>query len=364
MEPTAPAPLGARLCALLQIEHPILQAPMAGAQDTALALAVASAGGLGALPCAMLTVEALHAQLALYRARTARPVNLNFFCHEPPEPDPARASRWSAKLAPYYAPLGLDPGAPSSAPTREPFGEAHCAAIEALRPEVVSFHFGLPSPALLERVRATGAKVLSSATTVAEARELEARGCDAIIAQGSEAGGHRAMFLTRDVSSQPGLFALLPQVVDAVRVPVIAAGGIADARGVVAAFALGAAGVQVGTAYLRCPESTVSAPHRAALASARDDSTHVTNVFTGRPARGVANKLLRELGPLSPDAPEFPLAAAPIAPLRAAAERAGSGDFSPLWAGQSAALGRDEPAGELTRRLAREANELARALAR
>jgi nitronate monooxygenase len=260
--------------------------------------------------------------------------------------------------------LGLDPDAPVAAPTREPFGEAHCAAVEALRPEVVSFHFGLPAPALLDRVRATGAKVLSSATTVSEARDLEARGCDAVIAQGAEAGGHRAMYLTRDISSQPGLFSLLPQVVDAVRVPVIAAGGIADARGVVAAFALGAAGVQLGTAYLRCPEATISAPHKTALTAARDDSTHLTNVFTGRPARGVANKLSRELGPMSSEAPAFPLAAAPIASLRAAAERAGSGDFSPLWAGQSAALAREEPAGALTERLAREARALAGELAR
>ncbi|MBL8589493.1 MAG: nitronate monooxygenase, partial [Methylobacteriaceae bacterium] len=289
-----------RLCDLLGLEHPILQAPMAGAQGAAMAIAVSEAGGLGALPCAMLTAETMRAEMAAIRAATARPVNLNFFCHAPPAPDPARATAWRARLAPLYREAGLDPDAPWPAATRAPFDATSCAFVEDARPEVVSFHFGLPAPDLLARVKATGAKILSSATTVAEARWLAARGVDAIIAQGAEAGGHRGLFLTDDVAAQPGLFALAPQIVDAVDVPVIAAGGVGDARGLVAALALGAAGVQIGTAYLFTPEATIHAAHRAALASAAAESTALTNVFTGRPARGLINRAMRELGPLAP----------------------------------------------------------------
>ncbi len=253
---------------------------------------------------------------------------------------------------PYYAELGIDPEAVPAAPVRAPFSDALCQVVEQVRPEVVSFHFGLPEPSLLERVKATGAKVMSSATTAAEAQWLEDHGCDAIIAQGLEAGGHRGMFLSGEIATQPGTLALVPQVVDRVKVPVIAAGGIGDARAIAAAFALGAAAVQIGTAYLFCPESKISAPHRARLRSARDDETMLTNVFTGRPSRCLPNRLARELGPISEAAPAFPLAANAIAPLRAKAEATGSGDFSPLWAGQAAGLGRERPAADLTRELA------------
>jgi len=355
---------GKRFCDLFGLELPLVQAPMAGAQDHELAIAVAGAGGLGSIPCAMLSPEGIREQVRLFRARTARPVNLNFFCHDPPAGDPAREAAWRALLRPYFVDLGLDPEAVAPTPPRVPFDATLCGLVEELRPEVVSFHFGLPAPALLDRVRATGAKVLSSATTVAEARALAERGCAAIIAQGAEAGGHRGTFLARgDDSSQPGTLALVPQVVDAVAVPVIAAGGIADARGVAAAFTLGAAAVQVGTAYLRCPDARVSPVHRAALAAARDDATRLTNIFTGRHARGIENRLMRELGATRSDVPGFPLAAGSLAPLRARAEARGSGDFSPLWAGQAAPLARDIGAGELTRRLIREAGELLRGLA-
>jgi nitronate monooxygenase len=245
---------------------------------------------------------------------------------------------------------------PSS--NRKPFDAAFCAAIEELKPPVVSFHFGLPEPALLKRVKDAGCLVISSATTAGEARWLEERGVDAIIAQGNEAGGHRGIFLTDDIATQVGTFALVPQVVDAVRVPVIAAGAVTDARGIAAALVLGAAGVQIGTAYLFSPESKISAPHRAALKSAQSDSTALTNLMSGRPARGIVNRLIRELGPISDLAPEFPLAAGALAPLRAKAESQGSGGFSPLWSGQAAALGRELPARELTARLAREAQAL------
>jgi nitronate monooxygenase len=341
--------------AFLPSKIPLVQAPMAGAQGPELAVAVCRAGGLGSLPAAMLTPDRLREHIATVRKATDAPFNVNFFCHAEPKPDPEAEARWRNRLQPYYAEAGVDPSAIPAAPARAPFNAGLCAVIEETRPAVVSFHFGLPSADLLQRVKAAGALVLASATTVAEARWLEGHGADAIIAQGREAGGHRGLFLSEDVEGQPGLMSLLPQVRDAVRLPVVAAGGIADGRGIAAAFALGADGVQIGTAYLRTPESTISSLHRAALANARDDATRLTNVFTGRPARGLLNRFVAEVGPMAKDAPQFPLAAAAAAPLRAAAEKRGSGDFSPLWAGESAALAREESAEAVTHRLWEEA---------
>lgn len=337
---------------LLGIEIPIIQAPMAGVQGSALAIAVSNAGGLGSLPCAMLTPNAMRAELAAIKAHTDRPFNVNFFCHTPPTTDPERETRWRAALAPFYAEFGIDPATTPAGSGRTPFSAEAAAILSEFRPPVVSFHFGLPAPELLARVKSWGATILSSATTVEEALWLEARGVDAIIAQGCEAGGHRGMFLSDDLTRQVGTLALVPQLVQAVKVPVIAAGGIADARGVAAALALGAAGVQVGTAYLLCPEATTSAVHRAALKSAAARHTALTNLFTGRPARGIMNRLMAELGPISTLAPEFPLATAAIAPLRARAESQGSGDFSPLWSGQNASGCQEIPAADLTRALA------------
>lgn len=337
---------------LLGIQYSIVQAPMAGVQGSALAVAVSNAGGLGSLPCAMLSLDALRQELETIRAQTDRPVNVNFFCHTPPAPDAAREATWRAALAPYYAEFGIDADSIPAGPGRAPFSAEAAEVLAEFRPAVVSFHFGLPAPELLERVRSWGAKVFASATTVDEARWLAERGVDAVIAQGFEAGGHRGNFLTDDLTTQVGTFALLPQIVRAVNVPVIAAGGIADARGVAAAMALGAAGVQVGTAYLLCPEATTTAIHRAALKSEAARHTAVTNVFTGRPARGIVNRVIRELGPISPAAPAFPLATSAIAPLRAKAEAQGSGDFSPLWSGQNASGCKEIPAAELTRELA------------
>lgn len=352
----------AKLLELLGIRYPILLAPMAGPGTPELAIAVSEAGGLGSLPCAMLSLEQIEAQVRIVRQRTG-PINLNFFCHTPPEADPEREARWKQRLEPYYRELGADPASPVPAQDRAPFSEVHCELLEALKPAVASFHFGLPEERLLSRVKAAGCKVLSSATTVAEACWLEERGADAIIAQGSEAGGHRGMFLSEEISTQPGTMALVPQIVDAVKVPVIAAGGIGDARGIVAAFALGASAVQIGTAYLFCPEAKVPPPHARALRLARDADTALTNVFTGRPARGIVNRAMRELGPVSSEAPAFPLGAKPLALLRAKAEAQGSGDFSPLWAGQAAALARPTSAAELTQGLAEAALNLARSLA-
>ncbi len=336
----------------LGIALPVVQAPMAGSQGAALAIAVAEAGGLGSLPCALLAPEAMRQGLGAFGAATRRPVNVNFFCHQTPVVDRAREAAWRRTLRPYYDEHGLDQESGPPGPVRRPFDEAALEVVREFRPPVVSFHFGLPPAPLLAAVKALGVMVMASATTVEEARWLETRGVDVVIAQGLEAGGHRGMFLTTDVATQIGTMALVPQIVDAVRLPVIAAGGIADARGVTAALALGAAAVQVGTAYLLCPEATISPIHRAALGDATRRPTCLTNLFTGRPARGIVNRLMRELGPLRDDVPPFPLAAAALAPLRAAAEAAGSGEFTPAWAGQHASRCRATAAGALTRALA------------
>ena len=344
-----------RFIKLFGIELPIIQAPMAGAALSDMVVAVSQAGGLGSLACALLSVENARKELETIRRRTARPINANFFCHQPPAEDHAREIDWRRRLDAYFVELGLDSNTPLPNTNRAPFNEKMCDLVTEFHPEVVSFHFGLPDKNLLLRIRKTGTKILASATSVSEARCLEDRGCDAIIAQGFEAGGHRGMFLTEDVSAQVGTMALVPQVVDAVKVPVIAAGGIADARGILAAFALGAAAVQIGTAYLHCPEAQISPLYRQALKNTRDNETAITNVFTGRPARAIVNRFVREVGPMSDIAPKFPLAAAALAPLRAKSEMAGSADFTPMWSGQSARLSRDLPAAELTKQLAAEA---------
>jgi nitronate monooxygenase len=336
---------------LLGIELPIIQAPMAGVQGSDLAVAVSNAGGLGSLPCAMLSIDLLRKELQAIRTRTDKPFNVNFFCHAASAADREREMAWRARLLPFYEEFGIDSETIPALPGRAPFSAEVADVLDEFKPPVVSFHFGLPSGELLERVRCTGAKILSSATTVEEARWLEGQKVDAIIAQGLEAGGHRGMFLSEDLSTQLGTFALLPQVVRAVKIPVIAAGGIADADGVMAALALGATGVQVGTAYLLCPEATTSPVHRAALKSEAVRHTAVTNVFSGRPARGIVNRIMRELGQIDAAAPAFPHATVAVAPLRQAAEGAGSGDFSPLWSGQNASGCKEVPAAELTRQL-------------
>lgn len=341
-----------RLIDLLNIEHPIVQAPMIGPVDTEMVIAVAEAGGLGSLPCAAVSVEKAREQVNIVRQRVRAPVNMNFFSHTGVAADPQREAGWRQRLSGYFTEVDLPLDAPSNVANRAPFGEEMCALVEELKPEVVSFHFGLPAQPLLARVKAAGCVVMGSATIVREAVWLEANGADVVIAQGAEAGGHRGMFLTDDIASQPGLFALLPQVVDAVKLPVIAAGGVGDGRGIAAAFALGAAGVQVGTAFLRTTESKLNGLVRAALAASADDGTVITNVMTGRPARGVVNRVMREVGPISADAPAFPYAAVALGPLKNAAETLGRVDFTNLWAGQAVGLGRETSAGELVRSLA------------
>lgn len=335
----------------LSLALPIVQAPMAGVQDHRLAAATCEVGALGSLPGAMFSAEALRDELAQLTRRTSGPFNVNFFCHSAPTPDPAREARWREALAPYYRELGIDSSAISPGGGRRGFDDETADVVEEFRPSVVSFHFGLPTQRLLDRVKSWGSLVLASATTVDEGRWLEARGADVVIAQGIEAGGHRGHFLSDDLSLQPSTWDLIPALVATLSVPIIAAGGVADAAAVRRALSLGAIAAQVGTSYLLCPEATTKAVHRRALASDEARTTALTNLFSGRPARGIVNRLMRDLGPMSDLPPAFPLASTAIAPLRTAAERNGSGDFSPMWAGTNVSGAVPVPAGELTLRL-------------
>jgi nitronate monooxygenase len=333
---------------------------MAGFGTIELAAAVADAGGLGSIGCATMSPQLAAETIAGLRRLTSKSINVNFFCHDPAKADADRERAWHDRLGRYYGELGI-PCEQQRRLDLAPFGDAMCEVVEDTRPEVVSFHFGLPQGALVARVKAAGCKIVSSATTVGEARWLEQRGVDAVIAQGHEAGGHRGMFLdwSRNgaAASQIGTLALVPQIADCVNVPVIAAGGIADGRGLAAAFALGAAGAQIGTGFLLCPEAATPAQHREAVRHADDHETIVTNVFTGRPARAVVNRLACEIGFLADAVPDFPIPLGELEPLRAAAEQKGSLDFTPLWSGQGAALSREMPAAMLTRIMVTEALE-------
>jgi nitronate monooxygenase len=328
---------------------------MAGANNSVMAIAVAKAGGLGSIPCAMLTVDQIKSEVQKFRAETNKALNLNFFCHKNPAPDSLREENWLKKLETYYHEFGIDIKNGYTPSSRNPFDEKSCELVLELKPEVVSFHFGLPSKELVTKLKAAHIKIISSATTVDEARFLAENGCDAIIAQGFEAGGHRGIFQSLDINTQVGTMSLVPQIADAVNIPVIASGGIADARGIVASFALGASAVQIGTAYLFCPESLISPVHRKALKSVKDNQTVLTNLFTGRPARAIENRITKELGPINNLAPEFPLAGGPLSPLKEKTISMGSGDFMSMWSGQAARLAVELPAEELTKHLADEA---------
>ena len=292
--------------ARLGIDLPIIQAPMAGSQGAELAIAVCRAGGLGSLPCAILTPQQIEDEIKRVRSASDRPFNLNFFCHKNPQYDQADINSWRDTLSTYYKQLNLEQPAGEVYPARHPFNDEMCGLVEQYRPSVVSFHFGLPDDALLERVKNTGALVLCSATTVEEAVWLENKGVDAVIAQGVEAGGHRGMFLESNINAQPGTMALVPQVVDSISLPVIAAGGIADGRGIAASFALGASCVQLGSVYLFSKEATTAPLHLEALKFATDSNTALTNLFSGRPARGIQNRIMNEIGPMNATAPPFP----------------------------------------------------------
>ncbi|MBQ1498866.1 MAG: nitronate monooxygenase [Sphingomonas sp.] len=320
---------------------------MAGAGGAALAIAALRGGAVGSLPCAMLTPAQLAAQVAEVRAAAKGPLNLNFFCHRLPEPAPDD-SAWQALLAPYYAGEGVRPGPPP--PLRRPFDEALCAAVEQARPAIVSFHFGLPDVALLARVRGAGARVFGNATTAEEMRWLAARGVDAVIAQGAEAGGHSGWFLGSGHRPTP----LAELLAEKIAVPVIAAGGIVDGADIARALAAGASAVQLGTAFLAARESSIAAPFRALLGTRVP--TEFTNLFSGREAQGIVNRLMRELGPIREEVPAFPYGSNALAPLRAHAEADGRGDYSPLWAGTGVArvraMGAEELIGTLIAELA------------
>jgi nitronate monooxygenase len=337
---------------LLGIEHPIVQAPMAGASTPALAAAVTNAGGLGSLGCAAYSLDQLKQATEAMRAATNGAYNLNFFAYQmPPAPaDDAAAMR--ARLQPFYDELGIA-AQPKLDPIMPPFDGDMLEVLLAARPKVVSFHFGLPPDDLLRPVKEAGILVIASATTVAEARALEAGGCDAIVAQGAEAGGHRGSFV--DTDGGIGTMALVPMVADAVSVPVIAAGGIADGRGIAAAFALGASGAQIGTAFLSCPEAGISPLYRQSVADARDDATRVTRAFSGRSARALNNRLVEALAGHDAELAPYPYQRRLTGALSAKAEAGGSGDFTSMWAGQAVGLNRAMPAAELTETLVREA---------
>lgn len=336
----------------LGIDLPIIQSPMAGVQNSALAIAVSSAGGLGSLPCALLSIDELRSELNSITQQSDRPFNANFFCHQTPGIDAEREEKWRAELKPYFDEFGIDVDNIPEGPKREPFNHSMADVLEDYKPVVVSFHFGLPSADLIDRVKSWGSIVMASATTVAEAQWLEAHGADAIIAQGLEAGGHRGIFLSEDITTQVGTFSLLPQVVKKVKLPVIAAGGIADAAGVAAAISLGASAVQVGTAYLLCTETNTSKIHRAAIKSDASQHTALTNLFSGRPARSIVNRVIKEIGPISQNTSAFPLALTAITSLKKQAESAGIGDFSSLWCGQNATGCQEISAATMTKELA------------
>ncbi|EDL51923.1 putative oxidoreductase protein [Vibrio mediterranei AK1] len=337
----------------LHTELPIIQAPMAGVQDSKLAIAVSEAGGLGSIPCGMLSKERIVEELESITSATDKPYNLNFFCHLMPNFDQERQAQWRNRLAPYFEELKLDIAIQPSMATRMPFSEDIADAIEAFKPPYISFHFGLPNKALLERVKSWGTCILSSATTVEEAVWLETNGADAIIAQGVEAGGHRGMFLTDDLDTQLPVEDLIKKIVDNVTVPVVAAGGISTADKVEHAFNIGAEVVQVGTAFLLCDEATTSALHRDAIKSTQSQHTAITNVYSGRPARGIVNRAMMELGFVTQEAPQFPYASIDITQLRGQAEQQGSADFSPLWCGESTDGCKEVSAEKILRDLAR-----------
>ena len=335
---------------ILGTRVPLIQAPMAGVQDSSLAMAVSVAGGLGSLPAAMLDAQNLRRELqVLHTSRL--PYNVNFFCHTAPAHTPAAELKWQAALQPYYQQFGIDPSAIPASAGRRPFDEEMAEVLEEFSPKVVSFHFGLPSQPLLSRVKARGAFVLSSATTLNEAQWLVAHGADGVIAQGLEAGGHRGHFLDRDVSVQSNVLTLLQQLTPHIHVPIIAAGGIANADDVHAAMSAGAAAVQVGTSFLLCHEAKTSPLHRARLRDV-DAPTALTNLFTGGLARGMFNRVMLEIGPENAAAPVFPMATQSMAPLRAKAEANQCDDFTPLWSGMNRSGCAACSAAEMVHRLA------------
>lgn len=351
-----------RLCDLLRIKHPIIQAPMAGSATPELAAAVSNAGGLGSLGCAHMTPDDLRAVVLQLRAGTNRPFNLNFFVYPMPNTSEAVLAQTINRLRPYYEELSLGPPSGNLPKIGPGFDSANLELVLAIQPPVVSFHFGIPETTVIARLKEAGIVVISTATTVAEALNLAASGVDAVIAQGWEAGGHRGSHLPTDPGDGVGTMALVPQIVDAVDLPVIAAGGIADGRGIAAAFALGASGVQIGTGFLSCPEAGTDAPRRALIRSATDMDTMVTDAFSGRSARAKRTRYALEMERGRGRLPDFPLMYALSAPLSDAERAKENGDFAFHIYGQAAPLNRELSAGELVRTLVAETAEIFGAL--
>lgn len=340
------------LTARLGITYPIVQAPMASISTAPLAAAVSMAGGLGSIGSAVMPPAAVEAQVRDVRARTDRPFALNFFVHVPAPPAEAAAASMWQRLEPYRRALGLDQMPPIVVPP--PFGPAMLECVVALRPAAVSFHFGLPDEATMRALHDVDVAVLSSATTVAEARELEARGADAIIAQGIEAGGHRGTFQSELGDGEIGTLALVPQVVDAVKVPVLAAGGIFDGRGIAAALVLGASGAQLGTAFLGCAETVIDPVYRRTLGEARAARTRITRLLSGRPARAIVTRFIEAMADQEAEALPFPQQRVLTAALAAAGMAQGDVELLAMWAGQGAPKLRPMPAADLVATLAKE----------
>jgi nitronate monooxygenase len=341
---------------LLKIRHPVIQAPMAGSATVALAAAVSNTGGLGSLGLATTPLDKVRSEVCTLQTVTRNPFNLNFFVHEMPQGNKESEALTRKRLEPFYECAGLDQKPVSSAPPFGVFDKETVALLLELQPAVVSFHFGLPEASLLNPLKDAGCIILCSATTVAEAKMLESDGADAVIAQGWEAGGHRAGFDRTPDDFGIGTMALVPQIVDAVNLPVIAAGGIADGRGIAAAFALGASGVQMGTAFLSCPEASVSDVHRSAIRNATEQDTRLTSAFSGRPARAKNNRYIETLAEHRQQFPDFPLMYNFIDPLRKKDTR--NLDYQFLLYGQAARLNRDLPASELLATLVEEALDI------
>lgn len=342
-----------QLCALLRIQHPIVQAPMAGVSTPRLAAAVSNAGGLGSLGIGASTAEQARRMIEETRALTAQPFNVNVFCHAPARRDPAREQAWLQHLAPLFAEFGVQlPTALDEIYTTFLQDDATFDALLELRPAVVSFHFGLPSAARIEALRERGICTLATATNLHEAALIEQAGVDAIVAQGIEAGGHRGMFDPDSVDERLSTAVLVRLLARQTALPVIAAGGIMDGAGIKAALDLGAAGAQLGTAFVLCPESLASASYRENLKSGRAAATRLTAVLSGRPARGLVNRLI-EFGEAagSPPPAAYPVAYDAAKRLNAAAVKQGNHEFAAQWAGQGAPLARELPAEELIRQL-------------
>jgi len=331
------------------VQFPLVQAPMAGAQDEELAIAVAQAGGVGSIPCAALTPKEVHTSATRFKNATDGPLSLNFFCHTAPNFNPKREALWLNELQGYYDELALAPEYPMSG-TPRPLDADMVDVVCDIKPAIASFHFGLPAVEYIDRIRSTGAKIVATATTIAEAIFLEENGCDAVIAQSESAGGHQGSFLSINTSTRLSTMDLVPQIAAAVSIPVIAAGGVADTSGIRAVMASGASGVQIGTRFLKSPESKITAIHRNILESDDIRPTEITNVFTGRPARGFVNKLVREIGPMNPNVQAYPLAIPALGPLKSATT--GSEDFISLWAGENWKTGAPKPASDIVKELA------------